>query len=61
MAWKLGIKSLYYLRTEASNRVDNIGEKVERVELSLDNNLNKTFIIPEAPVDTESDCPACEG
>jgi len=60
LAWKLGVKSLYYLRTEASNRVDNIGQKVERVELALDNELNKRFIIPEAP-EEESGCVACEG
>ena len=47
MAWKLGLKSLYYTRTVASNRAENVAAKVERVAL----------------VDAEEDtgCKACEG
>lgn len=32
-AWKQGLKGLYYLRTEASSKAENIGTKVERVAL----------------------------
>lgn len=49
-AWKLGLKSLYYTRTEAKNRADNVSVKQERVALS------------EAPKPSEDDgCKACEG
>ena len=36
LAWKLGLKSLYYLRTEAKARAENVSEKVERVALEQD-------------------------
>lgn len=47
IAWKLKVKSLYYTRTVASNRAENVAEKIERVAL----------------VDAEEDtgCKACEG
>jgi glutaredoxin len=32
-AWKQGLKGLYYLRTEAKQRAENVGDKVERVAL----------------------------
>ena len=32
-AWKKGLKGLYYLRTEAKSRAENISEKVERTAL----------------------------
>ena len=32
-AWQLGLKGLYYLRTEAKSRAENVSEKVERVAL----------------------------
>ena len=32
-AWKEGLKGLYYLRTEAKSRAENVSEKVERVAL----------------------------
>ncbi len=35
-AWKKGLKGLYYLRTEASSRAENVSEKVERVALQDD-------------------------
>lgn len=47
MAWKLGIKSLYYTRTLASSRAENVAEKVERVAL-----IN---------ADEDTGCKACEG
>ena len=36
-AWKEGLKGLYYLRTEAKARAENVSEKVERVALQDDN------------------------
>lgn len=36
-AWKEGLKGLYYLRTEAKSRAENVSEKVERVALEDDN------------------------
>lgn len=35
-AWKTGLKGLYYLRTEAKQRAENVSEKVERVALEGD-------------------------
>lgn len=35
-AWKEGLKGLYYLRTEAKQRAENVSEKVERVALQED-------------------------
>src|SRR5210317_1768376 len=35
-AWKKGLKGLYYLRTEAKSRAENVSEKVERVALQGD-------------------------
>jgi ribonucleoside-diphosphate reductase alpha chain len=35
-AWKRGLKGLYYLRTEAKSRAENVSEKVERVALQDD-------------------------
>ena len=36
MAWKEGLKGLYYLRTESKARAENVSEKVERVALQDD-------------------------
>ena len=49
-AWKQGLKGLYYLRTEAKSRAENVSEKVERVALQED----KRTIIYGKP-----DCPFC--
>ena len=35
-AWSSGLKGLYYLRTEAKSRAENVSEKVERVALQSD-------------------------
>ena len=47
-AWKEGLKGLYYLRTEAKQRAENVSEKVERVALQED---NRTIVygIPNCP------------
>ena len=50
-AWKDECKGLYYLRTETSHRAENVAEKVK---------LNKLKDYSE-DVQSEEDCPACEG
>lgn len=45
MAWKEGLKGLYYLRTEATRHADSIGNRVER----------------DAIGDASGECAACEG
>ena len=54
-AWKLGTKGLYYLRTESSQRAENVSEKVARDQL-------KDFNTPSsADVESQSECVACQG
>ena len=51
-AWKEGLKGLYYLRTEAKSRAENVSEKVERVALQDDNRsivYSKKRIVPSVP------------
>jgi len=50
-AWKYGCKGLYYLRTETSNRAENISKKVEKNRLVEFSELKQS----------ESECVACEG
>jgi len=49
-AWKEGLKGLYYLRTEAKQRAENVSEKVERVALQGD---------MRSIVYSKKDCPFC--
>tara|TARA_R110002153_G_scaffold52522_2_gene147225 strand:- start:313 stop:2022 length:1710 start_codon:yes stop_codon:yes gene_type:complete len=49
-AWKEGLKGLYYLRTEAKQRAENVSEKVERVALAGD---------MRSIVYSKKDCPYC--
>jgi ribonucleoside-diphosphate reductase alpha chain len=49
-AWKEGLKGLYYLRTEAKSRAENVSEKVERVALQDD---NRTIVY------SKKNCPFC--
>jgi len=49
-AWQRGLKGLYYLRTEAKSRAENVSEKVERNSLVE----NKTTIIYG-----KANCPFC--
>jgi len=53
-AWEQGCKGLYYLRTETSNRAENVSEKVEREKLD---NIVAEFNNEE----DDSNCIACEG
>jgi ribonucleoside-diphosphate reductase alpha chain len=50
MAYTSGLKGLYYLRTEAKSRAENVSEKVERVALQDD---TRTLIYGK------DDCPYC--
>lgn len=49
-AWKEGLKGLYYLRTEAKSRAENVSEKVERVALQDDQ---------RSIVYSKKNCPYC--
>lgn len=49
-AWQEGLKGLYYLRTEAKNRAENVSEKVERVALQDD---------ARSIVYSKKNCPFC--
>jgi ribonucleoside-diphosphate reductase alpha chain len=51
-AWKYGCKGLYYLRTESSNRAENVAEKIERERL-------KDHI--EIDYESQDDCINCQG
>jgi len=50
-AWKLGCKGLYYLRTETSQRAENVAEKVSRDAL-------KDY---ETQALSQEECVACQG
>ena len=49
-AWEEGLKGLYYLRTEAKSRAENVSEKVERVALQDDT---------RSIVYSKKNCPFC--
>jgi len=49
-AWSEGLKGLYYLRTEAKSRAENVSEKVERVALQDDQ---------RSIVYSKKNCPFC--
>jgi ribonucleoside-diphosphate reductase alpha chain len=49
-AWSEGLKGLYYLRTEAKSRAENVSEKVERVALQEDT---------RSIVYSKKNCPFC--
>ena len=53
MAWKMGLKSLYYCRSEKIGKADKISKKIER-------EIIKEIDI-EAVVSGEDSCLACEG
>jgi ribonucleoside-diphosphate reductase alpha chain len=49
-AWRQECKGLYYLRTETSNRAENVSEKVK---------LNKLKDYTESQ--SQEECTACQG
>ena len=50
-AWKLGCKGLYYLRTESTQKAENVTEKIQRDAL-------KDY---ETQAVTQEECVACQG
>jgi ribonucleoside-diphosphate reductase alpha chain len=58
-AWVEGCKGLYYLRTESSNRAENVSEKVKREK--LDDIINPDKVQFGLNDDQQSECVACEG
>src|SRR6056300_595761 len=53
-AWKLGTKGLYYLRTETSQRAENVSQKVTRDAL-------KDFETQTMEAQSQDECVACQG
>ena len=51
-AWKEGCKGLYYLRTETSNRAENVSQKVVRDAL-------KDY--ESQALETQDECVSCQG
>jgi ribonucleoside-diphosphate reductase alpha chain len=59
-AWEKGCKGLYYLRTESSNRAENVTEKVKREK--LDDIINPDSIkFSNGSEEQQDECIACEG
>ena len=50
-AWKYGCKGLYYLRTESSNRAENVAQKIERDRL----------VDFKEKEESQEECMACQG
>jgi ribonucleoside-diphosphate reductase alpha chain len=53
-AWLYGTKGLYYLRTETSNKAENVAAKVARERLAEFSDTNSAD-------DSQDDCVACQG
>ena len=51
-AWQYGTKGLYYLRTETSNKAENVAQKVARERLAEFN---------ETSAESQDECVACQG
>lgn len=63
MAWEMGLKSVYYLRTKSTEKADAVGKKVERVKL-VDADERATVARQEALASLgaqDDSCVACEG
>ena len=59
-AWAQGCKGLYYLRTESSNKAENVSQKVEREK--LDDIINPNSIkFSNGSEEQQDECIACEG
>ena len=56
-AWKEGCKGLYYLRTETSQRAENVSEKVERNALKD----YESQAICDITAQSQDECVACQG
>jgi len=53
-AWEQGTKGMYYLRTEATNRAENVSQKVERQALD-------EIVAPTSMGESQDECVACQG
>ena len=51
-AWQYGTKGLYYLRTETSNKAENVAQKIARERLAEFN---------ETSAESQDECVACQG
>jgi ribonucleoside-diphosphate reductase alpha chain len=51
-AWLYGTKGLYYLRTETSNKAENVASKVARDRLAE---------FSDTTADTQDECVSCQG
>lgn len=62
MAWELGLKSLYYLRSTTPRRAENTNTKIERINLHADHveSVEPTNTLSVNPAD-DSTCLSCEG
>ena len=61
-AWKQGVKGLYYLRTETSNRAENVAQKVEREKLDNVVGLDPSKInFSNGSEENQDECVACQG
>ena len=59
-AWKQGTKGLYYLRTETSNKAENVTTKVEREK--LDDIINPDAVkFSNGQEENQDECVACQG
>lgn len=60
-AWAQGCKGLYYLRTETSNKAENVALKIKREK--LDDHINPQAVQFSSPnqEDSQDECVACEG
>ena len=60
MAWKRGVKSLYYCRSLSIQRADNVSEKVVRPTELADATLPKLPLAVAANVADYEECLACQ-
>jgi len=61
-AWKYGCKGLYYLRTETSNKAENVAEKVKRETLDNVVAMDATKVKFGTQEEAQQDeCVACQG
>jgi ribonucleoside-diphosphate reductase alpha chain len=58
-AWEQGCKGLYYLRTESSNKAENVSEKVKREK--LDDIINTNAVQFGKSEEEQDECVACQG
>lgn len=57
LAWKAGLKSLYYCRSDKLRKADKVGEKIKREKILTQEEITKLTNLAEG----EEVCIACEG